>query len=223
MLINKSLRYGNGEYNGQINEPSVCPLCKHSIKPVEATCYPFKDEDDNHFVSLLYLCKHCYKAFVTFYSVSTNGRSFNSELIYSEPNKYVEKLFDDRIKNLSPQFNKIYNQALAAETYALDEIAGIGYRKAVEFLVKDYIIYFDPEKEENVKSKLLMNCIRDDIADNTLLLLASRSVWIGNDETHYVKRHEDKDINDLKKFIEAMVNYINIMLIAKEAESIQPK
>ena len=36
-------------------------------------------------------------------------------------------------------FLTIYNQSLSAEDNNLDQIAGIGYRKALEFLIKDYL------------------------------------------------------------------------------------
>ena len=40
-------------------------------------------------------------------------------------------------------------------------IAGMGYRKALEYLIKDYIIYINPDKESEVKSMLLGKCIND--------------------------------------------------------------
>lgn len=38
---------------------------------------------------------------------------------------------------VSPQFVEIYNQAKAAESFQLDQITGLGLRKALEFLIKD--------------------------------------------------------------------------------------
>lgn len=48
--------------------------------------------------------------------------------------------------------------------------------------------------------------------------LAKASIWIGNDETHYVRKYEDKDIKDLKRFISATVAYITYELIADSAQ-----
>lgn len=50
-------------------------------------------------------------------------------------------VFSDIINEISPGFVKIYNQAHEAEIRLLDDIVGGGYRKALEFLIKDICIY----------------------------------------------------------------------------------
>ena len=118
---------------------------------------------------------------------------------------------------------KIYNQALQAETIGLNEIAGLGYRKSVEFLIKDYAIYKNPEKEEEIKNTWMKVCIEKYIDNDNIKLLAERSDWIGNDEAHYVRKQEDRDIKDMKKFIKAMVYFIGMTLITDDAASMKPK
>jgi hypothetical protein len=44
------------------------------------------------------------------------------------------------ISKVSPDFCAIYEEAFKAEQYSLLLVAGPGYRKALEFLIKDYII-----------------------------------------------------------------------------------
>src|ERR1043166_3097052 len=46
------------------------------------------------------------------------------------------------------KFIKTYLQSLVAESNGLDEIAGMGYRKAIEYLVKDWAIQNKPEDKE---------------------------------------------------------------------------
>lgn len=70
------------------------------------------------------------------------------KLNHSSPVNFKEREFDAKLKKVSPQFVKVYNQALKAEEFSLDEIAGLGYRKALEFLIKDFAIYNNPEKAE---------------------------------------------------------------------------
>lgn len=41
------------------------------------------------------------------------------------------------------------------------------------------------------------------------------AVWLGNDETHYYRRWEDKDINDLKLLIKLTANWIEIKELTK--------
>lgn len=103
----------------------------------------------------------------------------------------------------------------------LDQIAGIGYRKSLEFLAKDFAIKYNPDDEDKIKNMPLSNCIKTYIDDPRIKNLAEKSIWLGNDETHYVRKHEDRDISDMKQFIDALVYFISMILITEDAESIQ--
>lgn len=230
MLIEKSFSFnydGNTKYRGQIDEPAICPICKHAVKPQELYCGTYKDEKENWFLSALYLCKHCYQTFLTLHECSLRQnsagvpQSFQAKILHTEPVRFHEERFDNEIFQISHQFVKIYNQALAAESSGLDEIAGIGYRKALEFLIKDFLIYENPDDAETIKKMKLGNCIANKVSNEKLKIVASRSAWLGNDQTHYVQRFEDKDINDMKNFIKASVYWISMELITEAALSIK--
>lgn len=113
--------------------------------------------------------------------------------------------------------------ALAAESSCLDEIAGLGYRKAVEFLIKDFAIHKHPADEDKIKSMPLGQCINTYINNEQVKTLATSSAWIGNDEAHYIRKQEDRDIKDMKKFIQAIVYFIGIILITEDAATMEPK
>lgn len=178
---------------------------------------------DINIVSILFGCPSCGKGFVSHYSIEdnqiTNGNHQYRELklINSYPKIPDKCKFDDCIKNLSSEFCEIYNQANEAEFYDLNSIAGMGYRKALEFLIKDYSINKKPEESEKIKSMNLSQVIDEYIDGQKLHSLAKASAWIGNDETHYTKKIEDKDVNDLKRFITSAVAYITYDLTADEA------
>ena len=38
--------------------------------------------------------------------------------------------------------------------------------------------------------------------------LAKAATWLGNDETHYVRKHTDKDIRDMIAFIKSAAQFI---------------
>ena len=160
----------------------------------------------------------CTDSYVMIY----DDQAKDSELLYVGPGCYDKKHFDPLICSLSPEFDTIYNQALAAETAGLDRIAGIGYRKALEFLVKDFCIHLHPEATEEIKTKLLARCIKDYVDDSRIRNLAEKAAWIGNDETHYVRKHQDRDITDMKRFIDAMVHFVLVVLISEDASTITP-
>ena len=84
------------------------------------------------------------------------------------------------------------------------QICGVGYRKALEFLVKDYLIKTSPELKEKIKKGQLGDAIAL-IADTRIKSCASHATWIGNDETHYVRVWEDKDLEDLKNLIKMVL------------------
>ena len=205
---------------------SSCPLCKISLSPV----YVASVLNSSSLASVINFCTGCNEVFITRYQIASDPELYSSSICYeahsllsSEPNRFTPEVFDSAIENLSPQFVKIYNQALAAETSDLDEIAGIGYRKALEFLVKDFAIHLHPEDEESIKKAPLAQCIKDYIDSPQSTTLAERSAWLGNDEAHYIRKHEDRSIADLKNFILAIVYFISIILITEDASSITPK
>ena len=46
---------------------------------------------------------------------------------------------------------------------------------------------------------------------------------MGNDETHYVRKWEDKDLEDLKKFIQLTEHWIESEHLTREAIAEMPK
>ena len=90
----------------------------------------------------------------------------------------------------------------------MSQIAGVGYRKALEFLVKDYCSSKSPEDAEAIKKTMLGPCIDRFVSDENIKDCAKLATWLGNDETHYIRRWEDKDINDLKALIELTASWI---------------
>lgn len=127
--------------------------------------------------------------------------------------------FSEEISNLSPTFVAIYNQALAADSESLDHLVGIGLRKALEFLIKDFAVDQNPDKEESIRKMTLANCIKTYANDPNIQSCATRAAWLGNDETHYTRKWIDKDINDLRLLIRLTVNWIeNVLLTAKYSQ-----
>lgn len=129
-----------------------------------------------------------------------------------------EKLFSKTIQKYSKKFIKIYNQARQAELNGLDEICGLGYRKAFEFLVKDYVIQgkSGEEKREIRKEHFLGKIIDKHIPNDEVKKLAHRASWLGNDHAHYFKEWKRKTLEDLKKLIDLVVSWIELDSKLKE-------
>lgn len=212
--------------NISFDEPNICPQCKHAIKPQMLKGTVFLDSKNDNYCAVLYLCNHCYRPFIGYFKLTkpqTAGRPLISSRIYVEPNRFTPQEFDPHITSVSPAFVEIYNQALAAEDASLDQIAGMGYRKALEFLIKDYLIHKSPEDEQAIKDAPLSACINKRVSDPRIRAVAKRSAWLGNDQTHYIKKFEDYDLEALKRFINTTVYWISMELNTDEALEIESR
>ena len=215
------------------NLPNHCPSCSLGINPEFITGYFYPDsytlvDGSQKIVWQIYWCPACENLFLKTFTavVHQNNPGVNLTAL-----NYTEKLFpipcsntkfSEGVEKLSPSFVKIYHQAEKAENEGLDEICGIGYRKSLEFLVKDYLCDRYPDEAEKIRSELLGAALNR-IENGQIYTLASRATWIGNDETHYIRKHEDSDVEQMKRFINAMVHYIDSELAFREAEEILPK
>lgn len=219
-----AFEFKNPPFKYVIDEPSVCPMCKIAMKPVVL----HRDVSSvNQFVAQiahLYRCQGCNRVFHAVYEVNTMPFSYPDVyrpwLTYLAPNNFVERSFGERILELSPNFVRLYNQALQAEQQKLEDIAGMGLRKALEYLVKDYLIYLNPDDEDDIKKSELGKCISNKLDNAKLKAVASRGAWIGNDYAHYQRLFEDKDLSDMHTFINAAVFWISAEFVTDEALNI---
>ena len=173
---------------------------------------------------LLFDCPKCKRSFVFEYVFAgeiANVRSFDlSKRTYKVfPNEHLQESFSDSVKAISEKFVEIYHQSQIAETEGCTEICGMGYRKALEFLVKDYLCKTYPNDADTIKTEFLSDAIRR-IEDPNIKTLAERCAWLGNDETHYVRKREDYKLDDLKRFIHALVYFLQAQLSVQDALSI---
>ena len=123
--------------------PVECPVCGVTIIPQ----FFSQGFVANNVLELFSRCANhkCSRSFISLYRLDP-GRSqgqpaqqyFSFER--SLPVEAKRKETPPEIATLSPSFAKIAAQAQTAEASGLDEVAGPGYRKALEFLIKDYAI-----------------------------------------------------------------------------------
>ncbi len=200
-----------------LEKPSIkCPYChKEQISEMHAAIQ-YKSSPA-YFVICECSNPYCQMAFVASYNSSS--RQFS---IIRQSTQIVRE-FSDIIKGVSPGFCVIYNEAYAAEQMKLGQITGVGYRKALEFLIKDYLISLDRIKEEDIKKKPLGQCIVSDVTNENIKQVAERATWIGNDETHYVRKWENKDITDLKTLIDLTIYWIEAEIKTKKTLEDMPK
>ncbi|MDE2733275.1 MAG: hypothetical protein OXI72_02700 [Gemmatimonadota bacterium] len=204
--------------------PDTCPICHTSVSPkkIEGTI------SGNGELEIVFQCtkQNCKRLFIGIYYYVPRGESTYRYVWPETPQKVT---VPDNVEKVSPTFVEIYNQALASESMELHQLTGIGLRKALEFLVKDFSISrIEGDGEEieadkkAIRSKMLGRCINEHIDDERLKSVAKRAAWLGNDETHYIRKWEDKDIADLKLLIKLCVNWVENILLTDEFEKSMP-
>lgn len=202
--------------------PDYCPLCHHAIEPKSLGASFYIDMIPS-IIEALYCCpRHrCGHVFIARYRL--RGLYGDYGLCECVPFELQEMEFFQEIVELSPDFCAIANQARNAEHLGLSLIAGGGYRKALEFLVKDYAIRLSPSDAEQIKKTDLGPCIQTYISNPMVKDTAQRAAWLGNDEVHYLRKWEDHDLQDLKDLIQLIVTTIRGELIYSKMKLNMPK
>ena len=207
-----------GPLNISVKLLDKCPHCLCSWQPTILNATYFKYLNEYKLV-LQTFCTNCKEPILMKYKFTPNLICVAEDFIEAFPNNIQKTNFDDVINSLSPSFVKIYNEAEIAESYSLFEIAGVGYRKAFEFLIKDYAIKLFPEKASEIKSKALSKCIEDYINHKKIVDISKRTIWIGNDQTHYEQKFVGMGISDLKNLMDLSVHHITVELLTDEMVS----
>ncbi|RPA55535.1 DUF4145 domain-containing protein [Aerococcus agrisoli] len=222
MLKDVVIKFRDSSPKISLDIPNHCPHCgKIMIPHIHEGASEFNHGDSKRIIGILAQCADvdCKKFFALSYKYNPTSQYPGSYLLenytYSVP---INVSLPENIEKVSSKFVEIYKQSVEAESSGLDQIAGVGYRKATEFLIKDYAIRVNSEDKEKIENMFLGKVIDDYLNDfQKLQNLARASTWIGNDETHYVRRHENKDINDMKKFILSAAQFIAADYDADEA------
>ncbi len=183
--------------------PDSCPICHRGIKPIDPNWNSHSDTSPI-VIERVFICplRSCQRLFIGRYHKNSNsGYFFLKQTAPTEPQNYSPP---PELQQISKDFCEIYNQAQKAEQLGLDLVSGPGYRKALEFLVKDYLTSLQStvEARTEVAELALMPCIKNYVTDARMRATAERATWLGNDETHYIRKWEGKDLQDMKKFIQ---------------------
>ncbi len=201
----------------------TCPNCGQ--KGVQEFIFAtlFRDYSGN-LVEALYRCPNnkCKFAFFAYYTAHDRLRNYYHLSRSKIPFYYDPQHFPKIIDEISANFSKIYNQARIAEECGLDQIAGCGYRKSIEFLVKDYLKKKQIKTAAEVKSMRLGDAIKA-IGDVKIQSCAERATWLGNDETHYEKIWKNLDINNLKDLIRLTVIWVESEALTEKYRKKMPK
>lgn len=216
----------------ECNVPQECPICHNAIHPIYEEYKVKKFESGEKYVMLFFNCPACETPFCIQYRVNKGEPGFHSvgspiTLLTCDAKltPYLpavpqppENLRSDDFK----KFQEAYSDACSAEAFGLTSIAGMAYRKALECLAKDYWIYKLPDKRESIEKENLSATI-ERFSDDDIKILAKSANWIANDAVHYVQKHPERDLEDIKKFFKLVLADIDKRLILDDARSIEKR
>jgi hypothetical protein len=192
--------------------PNICPHCHVANEPRQLFAY--FDRKVNKLISV-WLCNYnkCNKVFAVSHIENTNNEYVIERNLNGLPKGPIwpKPIFDLKDGNTigteneeQSKFIKTYLQSLEAEANGLDEIAGMGYRKAIEYLVKDWAIHLNQNDKDKILGQWLSAVIKDYFFGDLKEIL-ERATWLGNDQAHYNKLFEEYNINHLKELIDLIM------------------
>lgn len=194
------------------DEPNICPHCHVAIEP--SLIFKYYDKEAQKLFSM-WKCSFnkCYRVFIVShyeddwfdFHLERNLNGMPKGPYWPEP---IINLKDGKTigteSEKSSKFITTYLQSLEAETNGLDEVAGMGYRKAIEYLVKDWAIQTNPEKKDKILEEWLSSIIKNYFTGELKEIL-ERATWLGNDQTHYNKLFEEYNVLHLKELIDLIM------------------
>lgn len=215
--------------NSSVSRPvtidDICPNCKKPTNPhlVNSSYFPLGEEKTSLVLTFRCLgCKHFWteEFIATRHRINSHTDKYEIEHLKVTPSLPSDIPISDDVELVSPIGKQIYVQALKAEHEQLDHIAGIGYRKALEFFVKDFSIVTNPDDEDKIIKMPLKQVIEKYIKDDDLKTFALASAYIGNDEGHYYRNNPDKDFSHLKNYLHGVIHYMEMKLNFLDAQEL---
>ena len=211
----------NAEF--EIRVPDKCPICQCGIDMSTQRYLNWHDiHDDSKTFNIIsiYSCPHCHNGFVIMHhmKIQKNGCVEKSQSAY--PMTAANLQIDEDIRQVSPDFYNIYNQCLSAKNYGLDQIYGMGFRKALEKLVTDFAINRNPNDKYKILKMSLHTRIEHYFKESDAKTALMACKWLGNNETHYENYNDDKDLQLFEDLIEDTLYYIHREIRHQKAEYI---
>ncbi|MBF2307762.1 DUF4145 domain-containing protein [Staphylococcus hominis] len=208
----------NREIKIDIDLPKSCPYCEQVQTPFLKSSSGL--EQNNRIFSVIFICNKCNQHFLMQYSKQQtnfrvdNYKSYPVDIYY----KSADETFSQDLKECSPDFITIFSQLNIAEKHNLNDLLKLGYRKAIEQLVWDYLIKFENKTENSLQKKTFPERIKL-LNFPQAQWLSDLIAWIGNDGAHPYQRHENLTIKDMKRLSDIVIKNIESLIIQHKYES----
>ncbi len=196
-----------------IQIPQSCPLCGIGNNPTTNEVGRLEIQEGYVF-TLHHRCPACKKYHMTNQEYLNQDDKTTMILVY--PNKVVIDI-DDLFIEHAPRFVEFYSEAVEAEKMGLENIAGTGYRSAIECLIKDYALAFELDDKEYLSDpKLTFNNAIDRYVKNDDLLKGALHFirTVGNGYTHWNKS-TSISLPQLKNYVDIIIQIFKSKFMLK--------
>jgi hypothetical protein len=214
-LITRTILINSRGFSIEI--PDECPIC-HRYSEIVIQAQDMVQRGNAIQVVCRCAYQECRSFFICYYGPLSPQQPGNVpvKLLSVRPQKPSPTAFSGTIRNLSPTFIAIFDEAEEAKHLGLVQIAGPGFRKAFEFLIKDYGKSLASGRNEEIEKAFSGKVVDDFISDRRIQDVAKRCLWLGNDETHYLRKWTEHNVHDLEVLIKLATNWIEIEQLSKE-------
>lgn len=186
--------------------PLECPYCGKVIEFTQKGRTGLNIDSDNIFYIFLLYSKCCNKNSIASYIYNFENKNMTFLSMYPNPKPSV---LPDSIHVLSPRFITLYADSEYAYSKNMFELAGSGFRNALEILIKDFAINELNEDSKEVSKKSLFDAIESYLPDPKLKKAADVVRILGNDYTHYDRKYNQYDIDLLKVYLDIFIKRID--------------
>lgn len=197
-----------------IQIPQTCPWCGIGNNPTNNEAGKLEIQE-GYIFSMHHRCPACKKYHMTNQEYLRQADKTTMVLVY--PNKVVTDI-DRLFIEYAPRFVEFYSEAIEAEKSGLENIAGTGYRSAVECLIKDYALAFELDTKEYLSDPKLTfnNAIDRYVKDDDLLKGALHFIiTVGNGYTHWNKS-TSISLPELKNYVDIIIQIFKSKFMLKD-------
>ncbi len=197
-----------------IQIPQTCPWCGIGNNPTNNEAGKIEIQE-GYIFSMHHRCPACKKYHMTNQEYLRQADKTTMILVY--PNKVVTDI-DRLFIEYAPRFVEFYSEAIEAEKSGLENIAGTGYRSAVECLIKDYALAFELDTKEYLSDPKLTfnNAIDRYVKDDDLLKGALHFIrTVGNGYTHWNKS-TSISLPELKNYVDIIIQIFKSKFMLKD-------
>lgn len=197
-----------------IQIPQTCPWCGIGNNPTNNEAGKIEIQE-GYIFSMHHRCPACKKYHMTNQEYLHQADKTTMVLVY--PNKVVTDI-DRLFIEYAPRFVEFYSEAIEAEKSGLENIAGTGYRSAVECLIKDYALVFELDTKEYLSDPKLTfnNAIDRYVKDDDLLKGALHFIrTVGNGYTHWNKS-TSISLPELKNYVDIIIQIFKSKFMLKD-------